>query len=120
MATPKRRVADVEPDKGWHFQRTFSVDSLIQIAGIALVLGGPLLYWGRSLESRVLTLENFNAASLSADVRRDSDTREQRQQFNGRFDKFSGDIESLKIGVAQILARQAATPPPLPSPSQRR
>ncbi len=110
MAT--RRQALPDERRGWHFSRVVSVDAIINIIGIAVVLGLPLLYWGRSLESRVLTLENFNVASLNADVRRDADTREQRIAFALRLEKFSGDIEQLKIGIAQILARQTPAQPP--------
>lgn len=107
----------VVPDKEWHFSRTFSVDSLIQIAGIALVLGLPLLYWGRSLESRVLTLENFNLASVQADNRREADTRETRLAFSTKMEGLERKLVELQISIEKVLAVQAI---PRNSPSQRR
>ncbi len=113
----KRKAPDVDR-RSWHFSRVVSVDAIINIVGIAVVLGLPLLYWGRSLESRVLTLENFNQAAVISSVRNEADSREQRVSFGTKLDKFATDIEQLKIGVAQILARQGGSPPP--SPSSRR
>lgn len=112
MAT-KHRVT-TENDSSWHFSRTFSFDSIIQIVGIAVVLGLPILYWGRSLESRVLTLENFNSASLAADLRREGDTREQRVTFKAQLDKMEERLSNMQISISQLLAVQAIPRPPSP------
>ncbi len=104
----QRRRANEQADKGWHFIRSFSVDSIIQIVGIAVVLGLPMLYWGRSVESRVLTIENFNTASIAADVKRDADTRDERAAFRTRMEKIEENLIALKVTGAQMLAGQAA------------
>lgn len=103
-----RRRTNEQEDKGWHFIRSFSIDSIIQIVGIAVVLGLPMLYWGRSVESRVLTIENFNAASVLADAKRDADTREERTAFRARMEKIEENLIALKVTGAQMLAGQAA------------
>lgn len=108
MAAQIARRKPGETDKGWHFIRSFSVDSIIQIVGIAVVLGLPMLYWGRSLESRVLTIENFNAASVLADAKRDADTRDERAVFRARMEKIEENLIALKVTGAQMLAGQVA------------
>ena len=104
----QQRKTNEQDDKGWHFIRSFSIDSIIQIVGIAVVLGLPMLYWGRSVESRVLTIENFNTASVAADAKRDADTREERMAFRVRMEKIEENLIALKVTGAQMLAGQAA------------
>ncbi len=115
MPTIQRRRSSDNNGKQWHFVRSFSVDSIIQIAGIAVVLGLPLLYWGNSIGARVLTLENFNQSALMADTRREIDVRERSSQFNVRIDSMEKKLSELQVSVAQILAVQTVPRPTSPS-----
>jgi hypothetical protein len=116
MTLPRRRSED--RNGKWHFTRTFSVDSIIQIVGMAVVVGGPILLWGQAIQNRVLTLENFNQAAAANETKRDQDTREQRQSFNSRMDKVEERLNELRVLSAQVLAGQQTVP--RPSPSVRR
>lgn len=116
MTRPRSVTIQEHREPGWRFVRTFSVGDLLQFIGIALFVGGPILVWGRAIEQRVLTLENFNTASMQADVRRDADTREQRQAFSGRMDKIEEKLGQLQVTAAQLLAGQQNVPRGNPNP----
>lgn len=53
----------IDPERGaerrrsWYFEKRLSLDTLVAICGLAIVIGGPFLIWGRAMESRVLTIE---------------------------------------------------------------
>ena len=117
MVTARQHRSD--DSHRWRFVRSFSVGDLLQFAGIIIFVGGPILVWGRAIESRVLTLENFNTASMNADARRDADTREQRQAIAIRMDKIEEKLTGLQVVAAQVLAGQQNVSR-IPNPNGRR
>lgn len=52
--------------RSWYFERRISLDTIVGIAGIALVLGGPFIIWGRAMEARVLAIEIRDEARAKA------------------------------------------------------
>ncbi len=52
--------------RSWQFDRRISLDTIVGIAGIAIVVGGPFIVWGRAMEGRVLAIEVRDEARSQA------------------------------------------------------
>ncbi len=92
-----------EDRKHWHFERRLSIDTLVAIFGVAVVIGGPILVWGRAMENRVLTLENVKEETNKNDVKKEGDLREQRTLVGARLDKFDDRMNQIQIDVAKLV-----------------
>lgn len=100
--------ATEEKSFGLRFDRRISLDTIIQIVGIAIVLGGPFIVWGRAMESRVFTLESSIVNSEKRDGQREEYAKEQRSQMFERLTKVDGSLQSLQVTVAEIRAQLSA------------
>lgn len=100
--------ATEEKSLGLRFDRRISLDTIIQIVGIAIVLGGPLIVWGRAMESRVFTLESSIVNLEKRDGQREEYAKEQRSQMFERLTKVDGSLQSLQVTVAEIRAQLSA------------
>lgn len=98
-------VVHDEQKLGLRFDRRISLDTIIQIVGIAIVLGGPFIVWGRAMESRVLTLEGSIVNSEKRDGQREEYAKEQRAQMFERLTKVDGSLQALQVTVAEIRAQ---------------
>lgn len=98
-STPRRRYTDRE----WHFEKRLTLDTLVAIAGIALVVGVPVLVWGRAMESRVLALEVIQVERQKGEASRDTDAREQRIAITSRLDKLDDKVTQMQIQIGQIV-----------------
>lgn len=61
---PRRRASDSGSGsefplqrRSWYFEKRISLDTIVGIVGIAVVLGGPFIIWGRAMEGRILSIE---------------------------------------------------------------
>lgn len=92
------------PDRrSWHFEKRLSLDTLVAIGGIAIVVGGPVLVWGRAMESRVLALEVIQTERSKTDVARESDRRDERAQITTRLDTLNDKVTQLQIQIGQLV-----------------
>ena len=105
MTTKRPTVLEaLEQDRShWHFEKRLSIDTLVGIMGVAIVIGGPVLIWGRAMENRVLTLENVKEESIKSDTKKEADLREQRTLVGGRLDKIDDRMNSIQIDVAKLV-----------------
>lgn len=109
MATKKvplvhqqRRATDSPEDNGtrrraWYFERRISLDTIVGIAGIAIVIGGPFIVWGRAMEGRVLAIEVRDEARTKA-----------YEDIKTALDKLSGQMTQAQIALG-ILSAKADT-----------
>jgi hypothetical protein len=94
------------PTTPWQFEKKLSINTIIEILGLAVVLGGPMMVWGRAMEGRVLTIETVQ------DERKRIDS-EYRTAITNKLDKVSEDMNRLQVQVG-ILSTQIsalASPP---------
>jgi len=91
-----------EDRRGWHFEKSLSLDTFVAIFGIALVVGGPVLVWGRAMESRVQALEVMQGERQKGDVAKEADVREQRAQLALRLDKLDEKVTSMQIQLGRF------------------
>src|SRR6478609_986220 len=56
---PRQRIyrTRTTDDTRWHFDKHLSINTLVSVVGMAVLVGGPVLVWGRAMESRVQVLE---------------------------------------------------------------
>lgn len=90
----------------WHFEKRLSLDTLVSVAGISIVLGGPVLFWGLAMERRVQVLEANSAQSAKQEAARDIDARDQRISILSRMDTMSEQITQLRIEVGKMSQPQ--------------
>lgn len=104
--TPQRRESDRSfRDQKWHFDKRVSVDTFVAIFGMAIVVGGPVMVWGRAMEGRVLGLEVIQDQRARAEEQRDRDVRDQRLALSLRLDKFDDQLTALRIGLGQLAVQ---------------
>jgi hypothetical protein len=80
----------------WTFEKRVSLDTLVGIVGIAIVIGGPFIIWGRAMEGRVLTMEI-----------RDADRTKAFEQINTALKDLSAQATQLQIAVGVIRGNLA-------------
>lgn len=95
-----RRYAD-----RWHFDKHLSINTLVSVVGMAVLVGGPVLVWGRAMEARVQSLEIMQSEKAKIEATRDADTREQRISLSSRLDKMDGTLSQLQVQVAQLVVQ---------------
>ncbi len=85
MTKVRRRPTGDEWDgmdrRHWHFDKRISLDTIVAVVGMGLLVGGPILVWGRAMESRVQALEVMQGERQKGDVAKKADVREQRAQL---------------------------------------
>lgn len=87
----------------WHFEKRITLDTLVGIAGVALVVGVPVLVWGRAMESRVLALEVIQVERAKGETTREADRRDERIQITTRLDTLTDKVTQLQIQVGQLV-----------------
>lgn len=93
-----------EVKNGWHFEKRLSLDTLVAIVGVAIVVGGPVLVWGRAMESRVQALEVIQDQRSKQETARDLDARDQRISILTRMDKIDEQVTQLRIELGKVTA----------------
>src|SRR5579859_3880034 len=78
----------------WRFDKRLSVNTLVSVIGMSIVVGGPVLVWGRAMESRVQALEIEDAEKAKLSVARETDARESRTSLAVRLDKMDDKLTS--------------------------
>jgi hypothetical protein len=96
----------------WHFVKNFSFDTIINVFGVALVLGMPIFYWTRVIDSKVLSLEVINAEAAKSEIRRDIEIREQRVNVNLRLDKIEDRVAATQLAIEKLGANLQNLQPP--------
>jgi hypothetical protein len=84
--------------RGWHFEKRLSLDTLISVLGIAAVIGGPILVWGRAMEGRVQSLE-----IIQTERQKTEDTT--RSLTNQKLEKLDDRVTTLQIGIGKLSAQ---------------
>lgn len=103
---PDRRTTE----RGLRFDRRVSLDTIVQIIGMAIVLGGPFIVWGRAMESRVLTLETTAFNAEKRDSQRDEFAKEQRTQMLDQLRKMETAVQAMQLSVAEIKTQLTIRP----------
>jgi hypothetical protein len=85
----------------WHFEKRLSLDTLVAIAGVALLIGGPMLVWGRAMESRVQALEVVGQERSKQETALALDARDQRISILSRLDKMDEQITQLRVELGK-------------------
>lgn len=90
--------------RDWQFDKTISLGTLISIGGVIIGLGGPILLWGRAMETsnallanRVQVLEAAQEQYVKSTAARIIEERDQQKEFLARMDKFSEQVTALRI-----------------------
>ncbi len=94
--------------RSWHIDKSVSLGQILSAVLVAIGIGGPILVWGRAMESRVVALEVVNAEANKTDTKRDNDTREQRLIVTGRMDKIEERLLQIQLSISQLTNSPAA------------
>ncbi len=86
----------------WHFEKRLSLDTLVAVLGVGLVIGGPILVWGRAMEGRVLALEVVQEQRSKQDSNRELDARDQRISILSRMDKIDDQVTQLRVELGRL------------------
>lgn len=107
LARPQRRQSDSAAVSGhrWTFERRISLDTIVGVAGIAFVLGGPLILAWRAMDSRILTMEVKDEARMKNDDKRDIETREFKNTIGGQLSKISEQTMQLQIAIGVLSGK---------------
>src|SRR5579859_2000497 len=89
----------------WRFDKRLSINTLVSVIGMSIVVGGPVLVWGRAMESRVQALEIESTEKAKLEVTRDSDSRESRTALTVRLDKMDDKLSQMQVQVAQLVVQ---------------
>lgn len=100
-----RRRVEQERTKAWHFDKRISLDTIIAIGGIAIVVGGPFIIWGRAMESRVLTLEQIQIQLEKKEIERFAELKEQRAIADRNYRELADALQRLQISFAKLEAQ---------------
>lgn len=95
--------------KRWHFEKRLSVDTLVQIIGVAIVLGGPILYWGRAMEARVLALEIGRVERDRTEAMTRTDSQQQSQIVAKQLERLDEKVTNLQIAIGQLVRTPVPT-----------
>ena len=92
----------------WHFNKTFSIDTLVQMVTIFAFVAAPVFAWTRTMErgqeqTRVKqeAMEKRFADQLSED-------RERRNAFMAQFKDLNDRMLAIQLDMAKLVATQAA------------
>lgn len=112
MASSRRRSAAAQeyrrPDRRqWHFDKRISLDTVVAVVGMGLLVGGPILVWGRAMEGRVQVLEVTNLERSKTETTRDQDAREYRVLIANRLDKLDEKVTQMQIQIGRIVPSQS-------------
>jgi hypothetical protein len=100
-----RERRDDNIDRGWHFDKHLSVNTLVSILGMAIVLGAPLFYWGNAMDKRVGALEISKAEKDRTDVATETASREQRTALTAHLDKMDDKLTQMQVQVGQLVVQ---------------
>lgn len=93
------------PRVPWQFEKKLSINTIIEILGLAVVLGGPMMVWGRAMESRVLTLETVQDERKRIEI-------EYRSSLTQKLDKMSDDMNKVQVQIGIVSTQITALNPP--------
>lgn len=99
---PERRTIVEEKPGAWHFEKRISLDTIVAILGIALVIGGPFIVWGRAMEGRVLTLENIASQLEKKEAERIAEVRDQRALADRNYRELADALQRLQVSFAKL------------------
>jgi hypothetical protein len=94
----------------WYFEKRVSLDTIVGIIGIAIVVGGPFIIWGRAMESRVLAIEIHAVERDKNDEKREAEFREWRQALTQQLSKIGDQMTQTQIAIGVINGKTAAAP----------
>lgn len=75
------------------------------IIGVAIVIGGPLILAWRAIDSRILTIEIKNEASLKNDERRDIEARDFRAVISAQLTDLSKQMTQQQIALGVLTGK---------------
>lgn len=116
-AAPTKRRTDRDGGhllqrQNWYFDRRISFDTIFGVVLLALTLGGPIVFWGRTIESalsqtdkRVSLIETAQEIRQKFDVERDNINRERQKETSAKVDKLGEQMTVLQLSVGQLLAK---------------
>ncbi len=111
----KTRPVIVNRREAWHFDKKLSLDTLVAIVGIAVVIGGPLIFAWRSMESRILVIETIQSVQQRQFEQLLSEERERRGVFATQMKDLGDVLTALRLDVARLTN----APPQQAMPSVR-
>lgn len=106
---PERRHMEHHSSGGWTFKKQLSVDTILQIVGMAVVLGGPAILAWRSMETRILTLENIYVQTEKRDTERSKLAEEQRNALGLQLKELSDAVRNLQASFYEVKAQLGIT-----------
>lgn len=113
MTTPKRRPKADNSEKEipvaqmWRFNKTFSLDTVVQLLGFAIIIGGPMLVWARVMDARVLKVETTQEAQEKREMQVLADDRERRGLLAVQMKELSDRTLAIQLDVAKLVATQS-------------
>lgn len=90
------------------------MDTIVGLIGIAVVLGGPFVIWGRSMEAgqvqtqgRVLLLETISEQRAKFDAEREASNRERQKELSNKVDNLDTKVTAAQVKISeQVQALQ--------------
>ena len=125
--TPDKRASDADGghlhERGWFFEKRISMDTIVGLIGIAIVIGGPFIVWGRAIEatqmltqSRIEKLEVIASERARFEAEREITRERQQREVGAKVDKLDEKLSAaqtkigeqmtaLQVSVSQLLAK---------------
>ena len=114
--TPASRSTDSDGghlrERGWFFEKRISMDTSVGLVGIAVVLGGPFIVWGRAIEatqiltqSRIEKLEVIASERARFEAEREITRERQQREVGAKVDELGRQMTALQVSVGQLLAK---------------
>lgn len=88
----------------WHFNKTFSLDTIFQAVTIIAFVSAPVFYWTRAMEKRIDQLEAKHEGIEKKMADQISDDRDRRTAFMTQFKELNDRMLAIQLDMARIVA----------------
>lgn len=79
------------------------MDTIVAVCGLALVIGGPILIWGRAIEGRVQVIEVKQDQQEKNQTDKETLRREELTKLTNTIDKLDDKVTQLQINVGRLV-----------------
>lgn len=103
---------DHSHQRHWYFEKRISLDTIVGLIGIAIVLGGPIFFWGRTIEAalaqtdkRITLIETATDLRKAFDTERENTVRDRQKETADKVGKLGEQMTLLQLAVGQLLSK---------------
>ncbi len=90
----------------WHFNKTFSLDTVFQAVIIISFVSAPIFYWTRTQEKRTDQLETRQDVIEKRVAEQLTEDRERRNAFIVQFKDLNDRMLAIQLDMAKLVATQ--------------